>query len=73
MIMLAASTVLPVDFSSLESSSKDFFDRIDHMGEKLSANHANLLYGAVMLFASVALRPPMRSGGRFCPMKVARR
>jgi hypothetical protein len=51
------SDVLPVDFSTLESSIKEFFDQIDQLGLTLTEGQIDLLFtsGIVAVGAAVAL------------------
>jgi hypothetical protein len=49
------TNVLPIDFSSLESSIKSFFDQIDHMGVQLSRGQANLLFSSGIMAIAAAL------------------
>jgi hypothetical protein len=49
------TNVLPVDFASLESSIKSFFDDIDRLGVKLSESHVNLLFSSGMMAVAATL------------------
>jgi hypothetical protein len=49
------TNVLSVDFASLDSSVKSFFDQIDRIGVKLSESHVNLLFASGIVAAAGAL------------------
>jgi hypothetical protein len=49
------TNVLPVDFASLDSSVKSFFEQIDRLGVKLSESNVNLLFASGIIAAATAL------------------
>jgi hypothetical protein len=50
-------TILPVDFSGLEASVRDFFEQLDQLGLTLTAGQVDVLFsaGVVSVAAAVAL------------------
>jgi hypothetical protein len=49
------ATVLPVDFSGLEASVKDFFDQIEQLGLTMTASQADLLFSTGMVAVAAAV------------------
>jgi hypothetical protein len=49
------TNILPFDFSSLETSVRDFFDQLDQFGLKLSENHVSLLFSSGIAAAAATL------------------
>lgn len=59
------TSVLPIDFASLEASIKEFFSQIDAAGLKLSGQHVNYLFstGILAVAATLAVEVSRRQTG----------
>jgi len=67
--------ILPVDFSGLESSVRDFFEQIDQLGLTLTESQVNVLFssGIVVVAAAVAVEITRRQLQPSAPPALAAR